>query len=156
MSSNKHEINKDDILLKQGNKYHLNSSNHQSKCSNYVLHDISIHWIPVLLPEAKRYPHKCWCICEPMYRGPSRGPCIGTIYPTLLGFGGIHPLFSPTTITELSNYQFTSGMITIILPLQHIYQTTAIGSFLVSRFSAAFLPLWVIYRYEICAVLCQT
>jgi len=27
---------------------------------------------------------------EPMYRGPSRGPCIGTIYPTLLGFGGIH------------------------------------------------------------------
>ena len=26
---------------------------------------------------------------EPMYRGPSRGPCIGTIYPTLLGFGGI-------------------------------------------------------------------
>ena len=31
----------------------------------------------------------CWCICEPMYRG----PCIGSIYPTLLGFGGIHPLF---------------------------------------------------------------
>jgi len=36
---------------------------------------------------------------EPMYRGPSRGPCIGTIYPTLLGFGGIqatilsYPLF---------------------------------------------------------------
>ena len=27
---------------------------------------------------------------EPMYRGPSRGPCIGTIYPILLGFGGIH------------------------------------------------------------------
>ena len=27
---------------------------------------------------------------EPMYRDPSRGPCIGTIYPTLLGFGGIH------------------------------------------------------------------
>ena len=27
---------------------------------------------------------------EPMYRGPSRGPCIGTIYPTLLGFGGIY------------------------------------------------------------------
>ena len=26
---------------------------------------------------------------EPMYRGPSGGPCIGTIYPTLLGFGGI-------------------------------------------------------------------
>ena len=25
-----------------------------------------------------------------MYRGPSRDPCIGTIYPTLLGFGGIH------------------------------------------------------------------
>ena len=33
--------------------------------------------------------HICWCICEPMYRGPSRGPCIGSIYPTLLGFGGI-------------------------------------------------------------------
>jgi hypothetical protein len=58
MSSNKHVINKDDILLKQGNKYHLNSSYHQSKCSNYVLHDISIHRIPVLLPEGKRYPHK--------------------------------------------------------------------------------------------------
>ena len=28
----------------------------------------------------------CWCIYEPMYRG----PCIGSIYPTLLGFGGIH------------------------------------------------------------------
>jgi len=28
----------------------------------------------------------CWCICEPMYRG----PCIGSIYPILLGFGGIH------------------------------------------------------------------
>ena len=26
---------------------------------------------------------------EPMYRGPSRGPCIGIIYLTLLGFGGI-------------------------------------------------------------------
>jgi len=29
---------------------------------------------------------------EPMYRGPSRGPCIGTIYPTLLGFGGIQAI----------------------------------------------------------------
>ena len=35
-----------------------------------------------------------------MYRGPSRGPCIGTIYPTLLGFGGIHPLFSPTLAAQ--------------------------------------------------------
>jgi len=40
----------------------------------------------------------CWCICEPMYRGPSRGPCIGSIYPTLLGFGGINQLFSPNTL----------------------------------------------------------
>ena len=29
---------------------------------------------------------------EPMYRGPFRGPCIGTIYPTLLGFGGIQAI----------------------------------------------------------------
>jgi len=28
-------------------------------------------------------------VCEPMYRGPYRGPCIRSIYPTLLGFGGI-------------------------------------------------------------------
>jgi len=27
---------------------------------------------------------------EPMYIVPSRGPCIGTIYLALLGFGGIH------------------------------------------------------------------
>jgi len=27
-----------------------------------------------------------------MYRGPSRGPCIWTIYPTLLGFGGIQDI----------------------------------------------------------------
>ena len=27
-----------------------------------------------------------------MYRGSSRGPCIGTIYPTLLGFGGIQAI----------------------------------------------------------------
>ena len=27
----------------------------------------------------------CWCICEPMYRD----TCIRSIYPTLLGFGGI-------------------------------------------------------------------
>ena len=27
-----------------------------------------------------------------MYRGPSRGPCIGSIYPTLLGFGGIQAI----------------------------------------------------------------
>jgi len=33
-----------------------------------------------------------WCICEPIYRGPSRGPCIETIYPTLLGFGGIQAI----------------------------------------------------------------
>ena len=35
---------------------------------------------------------ECWCICEPMYRGPPRGPCIGFIYPTLLGFGGIQAI----------------------------------------------------------------
>ena len=34
----------------------------------------------------------CWCICEPMYRGPSRGTCLGSIYPTLLGFGGIQAI----------------------------------------------------------------
>ena len=32
-----------------------------------------------------------------MYRGPFRGPCIGSIYPTLLGFGIIHPLFPSYT-----------------------------------------------------------
>jgi len=53
MSSNKHVINKDDVLLKQGNQYHLNWSYHQSKCSNYVLHDIGIHRIPVLLKQEK-------------------------------------------------------------------------------------------------------
>ena len=36
--------------------------------------------------------NNCWCICEPMYRGPSRCPCIGSIYPTLLGFGGIQAI----------------------------------------------------------------
>ena len=40
----------------------------------------------------------CWCVCEPMYRGPSRGPCIGSIYPTLLGFGGIHLIILSYTI----------------------------------------------------------
>jgi len=34
----------------------------------------------------------CWCICEPMYRGPSRDPCIGSIYHTLLRFGGIQAI----------------------------------------------------------------
>ena len=40
----------------------------------------------------------CWCICEPMYRGPSRGPCMGSIYPTLLGFGGIQAIILPPTL----------------------------------------------------------
>ena len=40
----------------------------------------------------------CWCICEPMCRGSYRGPCIGSIYPTILGFGGIHPLFPSYTM----------------------------------------------------------
>ena len=30
----------------------------------------------------------CWCICETMYRG----TCIGTIYSTLVGFGGIQAI----------------------------------------------------------------
>jgi len=34
---------------------------------------------------------------EPMYRG----SCIGTIYPTLLEFGGIHPLFSYSPQTKV-------------------------------------------------------
>jgi len=34
----------------------------------------------------------CWCICELIYRGPSRGLCIWSIYPTLLGFGGIQAI----------------------------------------------------------------
>jgi len=37
---------------------------------------------------------RCWCICETMYRGPSRGLCIESIYPTLLGFGGIQDNYS--------------------------------------------------------------
>ena len=32
------------------------------------------------------------CICEPMYKGPSRDPCIGSIYPTLLEFGVIQAI----------------------------------------------------------------
>ena len=35
---------------------------------------------------------------EPMYRGPSRGPCIRTIYPTLLGFGGIQAIILSLTV----------------------------------------------------------
>jgi len=39
---------------------------------------------------------------ELMYRDPSRGPCIETIYPTLLGFGGIHGIILsyPLSYTE--------------------------------------------------------
>jgi len=36
----------------------------------------------------------CWCICEPMYRGPSRDLCIGSIYPTLLGLEEDKPFLS--------------------------------------------------------------
>jgi len=31
-----------------------------------------------------------------VYRGPSRGPCIGIIYTHPSRVGGIHPLFSPS------------------------------------------------------------
>ena len=37
---------------------------------------------------------------EPMYRGSSRGPCIGTIYPTLLGFRDIQVTI--LSITEVN------------------------------------------------------
>ena len=48
--------------------------------------------------------YKCWCICEPMYRGPHRGPCIGSIYPTLLGFRGIQAIilsYSPSLTVRI-------------------------------------------------------
>ena len=44
---------------------------------------------------------ECWCICEPLYRGPSRGPCIGTIDPTLLGFGGIQAIILSYSLFSL-------------------------------------------------------
>jgi len=44
---------------------------------------------------------------EPLYRGPSRGPCIETIYPTLLGFGGIHHIILSYSFLELTtNIEF--------------------------------------------------
>ena len=56
---------------------------------------------------------------EPMYRGPSRGPCIGSIYPTLLGFGGIHLIIlSSTYISDLDsciNYSCSTPAAGIIL-----------------------------------------
>ena len=43
----------------------------------------------------------CWCICEPMYRG----LCIGSIYPTLLEFGGIQVIIlSYRTIDRNQNH----------------------------------------------------
>ena len=41
---------------------------------------------------------------EPMYRGPSRDPCIGTIYPIFLGFGGIQAIilsYSPSLTVRI-------------------------------------------------------
>ena len=44
---------------------------------------------------------------ELMYRGPSRGPCTGTIYPTLLGFEGIHHIILSYSFLELTtNIEF--------------------------------------------------
>jgi len=44
-----------------------------------------------------------------MYRGPSRGPCIGSIYPTLLGFGGIEAIILSYRVNK--NYK-------ILVPLR--------------------------------------
>ena len=60
-----------------------------------------------VLNEEKAAKQMCWCICEPMYRGPSRGPCIGSIYPTLLGFGGIQAI-----ILSIKMYVYHKGMVT--------------------------------------------
>ena len=38
-----------------------------------------------------------------VYRGPSRGPCIGVIYTHPSRVGGIHALFSPTIIIRKDN-----------------------------------------------------
>jgi len=60
---------------------------------------------------------------EPMYRGPSRGPCIGTIYPTLLGFGGIqatilsYPLLYTADIRNRS--QLLLGMWNLVCLVQN-------------------------------------
>ena len=41
---------------------------------------------------AKERIYYCWCICEPMYRCPSRGPCIGSIYTHPSRVGGIQAI----------------------------------------------------------------
>ena len=51
------------------------------------------------------FKKKCYVLVyiEPMYRGPSRNPCIGTIYPTLLEFGVIH-LIIPSYMVSLVSW----------------------------------------------------
>ena len=41
-----------------------------------------------------------------MYRGPSRGPCIGIIYTHPSRVGGIHPLFSPSDTSHKIKLSF--------------------------------------------------
>ncbi|XP_039787241.1 uncharacterized protein LOC120653599 [Panicum virgatum] len=48
---------------------------------------------------------KCWCICEPM----NRGSCIGSIYPILLGFGGIHLIVFSYMVSEPSSLSPAAG-----------------------------------------------
>ena len=74
------------------------------------------HWtIPILILVLSplffmNYCYWCWCICEPLYRGPSRGPCIGSIYPTLLGFGGIQAIILSYPLSNNWCYFHTQGL----------------------------------------------
>jgi len=40
-----------------------------------------------------------------VYRGPSRGPCVGTIYAHPSRVGGIQALFSPTYNTDADAFE---------------------------------------------------
>ena len=74
-------------------------------------------------PNTTQTVQYCWCICEPMYRGPSRGPCIRSIFPTLLAFGGIQ-----------GNYSLQYGIVSLGLPLPLCrYPRTGVPSLAVSR-----------------------
>jgi hypothetical protein len=81
----------------------------KSSCSGAHIfeHDWKCHWPHILKSSTSYLDYYCWCILSPC-RGPSRGPCIGTIYPTLLGFGEIH------LIIPSNNYIRTTFRVTII------------------------------------------
>jgi len=74
---------------------------------------------------------ECWCICESVYRGPSRGPCIGTIYPTLLGFGGIHHIILSYIYRALNFIESCKHSVPVQSVLVYvILSSESIGSFI--------------------------